>query len=585
MTDASGPVAAMEAPIRRWRAVLAGLMTVMALAIIDANIVNTSLPRIASDLGGMAEMAWAITAFLLATTVSAPLYGKLSDLYGRRPLMLAAIVIFLVGSMLCGTASSMPALILDRVVQGLGAGGLVTLVQATIGDLVAPAHRARYQTSFTTLFAVSSLVGPLLGRMMTTHLSWRWIFYVNVPIGGVALALLVTSLPRSAVGRRPTIDFIGAALITVATTAFLLAIGSGSPGASTIGLAATAIVGTLLFVVQERRAVEPILDLRLFTDRTFAIAVSTTVVMSFALLAALLLLPLYLQVVDRQTPLAAAMIVMPQMAGIVLSSVVGARLATHVGDVACLLTAGVVLQTLALWAAVAGITVGVPLWTFSLIALMLGAGMGIGMPNAITLVQNAVQHDQLGVATGAIAFFRSLGGAAGVAVSGMVVTTTLRVDLDRAGFGEIGRRRLIEDWMCWPVLIRPGRRSSCTPTGEPSWVTSCCVRWPSPWRWASSCCCRERRDPSPRRRPADLRARLTRQASGKTEGIDARHPARGPIPTDEQILPSIYNAVALAPRALQIRISADYLFSYGLCTSRSRRLKPQVVGDPCAVHH
>ncbi len=442
---AGGTIVPPGDPVRRWRVILAGLMTVMALAVIDSNIVNTSLPRIASDLGGMSRMAWAVTAFLLATTVSAPLYGKLSDLYGRRPLMIASIAIFLLGSVLCGSASSMLLLILYRAVQGLGAGGLVTLVQATIGDLVAPAHRARYQTLFTTVFALSSLIGPLLGGLLTTYFSWRWIFFINLPVGGLALGLLFTTLPVTSADRRPTIDILGAALLAIATTAFLMAIGTSSPHqglATTLALVAAAAVAALLFITQERRAAEPLLDLGLFANRTFTIAVAATVVMSFAMVAALLLFPLYLQVVNRQTPIQAAMIVTPQMAGIVLSSVIGARLASSVGDVGRLLTAGVMLETLGLWGAVAGTGLDLPLWAFSSIAFVLGSGMGIGMPSAVTIVQNAVRRDQLGVATGAISFFRSLGGAVGVALSGTVVTVILRHQLDRARLGDTGRRLL-----------------------------------------------------------------------------------------------------------------------------------------------
>ena len=441
MTAASATPIGGSAP--KLRLVLAGLMTVMALAVIDSNIVNTSLPRIVGDFGGMAQMAWAVTAFLLASTVSAPLYGKLSDLYGRRRLMTVSIGVFLAGSILCGVASSMLQLILCRAVQGLGAGGLVTMVQAIIGDLVAPAQRARYQTLFTTVFALSSLAGPLIGGALTTYLTWRWIFFINLPIGGVALALLMASLPASIVSRRPRIDLLGAGLLAVATTAFLMAVGSGVPHqdrAVGLALGAVAVVGFVLFIGQEQRAVEPILDLGLFANRTFTIGVCATVTMSFAMIAALLLLPLYLQVVDRRTPVEAAIIVTPQMIGIVLSSFVGARLATAVGDVARLLAVGVLLETLGLWGAVAATGYDAPLWMFSGIAFVLGMGMGIGMPNAVTIVQNAVRRDQLGVATGAISFFRSLGGAAGVALSGTVVTFVLRDRIGRARPGEVAQR-------------------------------------------------------------------------------------------------------------------------------------------------
>lgn len=425
-------------PPLKFRLALAGLMTVMALAVIEYNIVNTSLPRIVSDLGGMSRMAWAVTAFLLASTIAAPLYGKLSDLYGRRSLMVVSIGIFLLGSILSGVAASMTQLIAFRAVQGLGAGGLITLVQTSVGDLVAPARRAHYQTYFTTVFALSSLAGPLIGGALTTWFSWRWIFYFNVPIGVLALGLVLASLPSTHIERRPTIDLAGAFLLAVFTTALLTAFGSGGSGQAplvTLAFAAVAVTGFFLFLRQERRAAEPILDLALFENRTFSIGVIATATMSFGLIAALVLLPLYLQLVTGRSPIQAALIVTPQMLGIILISLVSARLTRVVGHLGRVLLVGIMLQTVALWGLVIVTGFALPVWIISVVALMLGMGMGIGMPNAVAIVQNAVGRHQLGVATGALSFFRSLGGAAGVTLSGGVVTFVLHRTLGAAPFG------------------------------------------------------------------------------------------------------------------------------------------------------
>jgi EmrB/QacA subfamily drug resistance transporter len=417
--------------------IFGGLMAVMALAVIETNIMNTSLPRIVTDLGGLSHLAWVVTAFLLASTIAAPLYGKLSDLYGRRRLMTISIVIFLMGSVLCGVAGSMGQLIVFRAVQGLGAGGLITLVQATIGDLVAPKDRARYKALFTVVFAISSLIGPLIGGALTTYFSWRWIFFVNLPFGAVALGLIRFSLPPLRVDRRPVIDFLGAALLVVTTTACLAAFNSltGEAASASVILGLIFAIGLFLLIKQERRAAEPILEIDLFGNRIFVIGACTTATMAFGLFAALLLLPLYLQLVVGQTPIAAAMIVTPQIVGMVLSSFAGARFANTIDRIPYLLIVGVLFQALGLWGLVIGTSLQLPIWAFSVIAFLLGAGMGLGMPNAVAIVQNAVGRTQMGVATGSLSFFRSLGGAAGVAISGGIVTLALRLALSRNHFG------------------------------------------------------------------------------------------------------------------------------------------------------
>jgi EmrB/QacA subfamily drug resistance transporter len=423
-SEAPAPIAADP----KFRMILAGVMTVMGLAVMDSNIVNTSLPRITTELGGGSRLTWVVTAFMLTSTIATPLYGKLSDMYGRRRLMLISIVIFLAGSALCGMAHSMWQLIGFRALQGLGAGGLVPIAQAIVGDVVAPRDRGRYQGLFTSVFATASLAGPLVGGALTTFVSWRWVFYVNLPLGSVALFLIMSSLPASTNTHRRAIDYAGAALLTVATTALLLvfSLGASSPRlAATLALVVLAIGGFRVFVWRERHAAEPILDLALFRRRTFTVGVGATAAMAFAMMAALVLLPLYLQLVLGRSPFQAAMIVTPQVVGMILSSFLGGRAVTVTGKIKPFLMAGVLLEAVALWGLFAGAALSLPGWSFSIAAFALGLGMGMGMPNATVVVQNSVGPEEMGAATGALGFIRSLGGAAGVALSGGVVTLVL----------------------------------------------------------------------------------------------------------------------------------------------------------------
>ena len=440
MSIASHPAA--QAPLTvegaKFRVVLGGLMTVMALAVMDSNIVNTSLPRITRELGGLSRLSWVVSAFLLTSTISTPLYGKLSDMYGRRRLITVSLAVFLAGSVLCGAAQSMTQLILFRALQGLGAGGLVVLAQAIIGDLVAPRERGRYQGLFVSVFAISSLAGPLIGGVLTTFLSWRWIFYVNLPLGALALGLIMAGLPAGVASLRRRIDYLGALMLTLATTSLLLLFSMASSfkrPAPLVALAAVAVAAGYGFLRRERQVAEPLFDLELYANRTFVVGAATTAGMAFALFAALVLLPLYLQLVLGQTPLQAALIVTPQVLGMVLSSFLGGRAVTATGRVKPLLFAGVLMQALALSGLAAAAAMTAPVWAFAGVAFVLGLGMGMGMPNATTAVQNAIRREQMGVATGALGFVRSLGGAAGVALTGGLVTLVLQLVLSREHLG------------------------------------------------------------------------------------------------------------------------------------------------------
>ncbi len=444
---------------RRLRIVFAGLMLAMIMASLDQSIVNTALPRMASDLGGLAHISWVVTTFMLASTVTTPLYGKLSDMYGRRRMFVVSISLFLATSLLCGAARTMVQLIAFRALQGLGAGGLLTLSQTVIGDLVSPRERGRYQGLFTAAFAVSSVAGPLIGGILTTTLSWRWVFFVNLPIGGVALALILIGLERTQPPTSHRIDYPGALLLAAATTILLLLLSSGGSmlpwrSASPIAIAAVAAGLFALFVRRELRAAEPIIQLRLFRIRSFATGVMASGTMSFAMLGTLVFLPLYFQLVLGLSPAAAGLMLLPQIGAMMLSSVAGGHLSSHFGRAKPFLVLGVGLEATALttFAILAYHGAGIPAFLGAL--AMLGLGMGIGMPNATVIVQNAVARHELGVATATMSFVRSLGGALGVALSGGVMAAHVGTGLARIGHG-LDLHALIEGGMLHIAALPP----------------------------------------------------------------------------------------------------------------------------------
>ncbi|MFC0408434.1 MDR family MFS transporter [Roseomonas elaeocarpi] len=409
---------------------LAGALLTMILAALDQNIVNTALPRIVGELGGGAHLSWVVTAFLLTSTATTPLYGKLSDMYGRKRLFYAAIGIFLIGSVLCGMAASMTQLIAFRALQGLGAGGLMTLAQTVIGDVVAPRDRGRYQGLFTGAFAVSSVAGPLVGGVLTSALSWRWVFYVNLPVGLAALVMLAIGLRHPPARRHRAIDYPGAALLAVGTATLLLLLswaGTVYPWASStiIWLATATVVLFVAFLFQERRAAEPIIGLHLFRSRIYVSGVTGSGMMVFAMMGTSVFLPLYFQLVLGMSPAAAGLMMLPQVVGMIFSSVVGGRLVSRSGRYKPFLLFGVgaeavALASLAVFARLDAIPV-----VFEVAMLILGLGMGVAMPNLTTAVQNAVDPREMGVATSSMSFLRSLGGALGVTLSGALMAAWL----------------------------------------------------------------------------------------------------------------------------------------------------------------
>ena len=417
-------------PARQLRLVMAGVLLAMALAALDQNIVNTTLPRMAADLGGMAHLSWVVTAFMLTSTTTTPLYGKLSDIYGRRMLFFVAIIVFLVGSMLCGAAQSMAEIIAFRALQGLGAGGLLVLAQAAIGDVVSPRERPRYQGLFTGTFALASVAGPLLGGFITSALSWRWVFYVNLPVGLLALVMIAVGLRSRPSGKARPVDYAGSALLTGATATLLLLLtwgGTEFPWLSlpSAGLLAITALTSALFIRQELRAPEPLIRLPLFRNQIFARGVAVGGMMAFAMLGSTVFLPLYFQLVLGMDPAVAGLMLLPQVLGMLFSSIIGGRIVARLGRNKPFLLAGLGLEAVALGSLAVFAYISVPAPAFLVSMGALGLGMGIGMPNLTTAVQNAVAYRELGAATGAMSFARSLGGALGVATSGTIMSARL----------------------------------------------------------------------------------------------------------------------------------------------------------------
>lgn len=410
--------------------VFAGLMMALTLASLDQNIVSTALPHIVMDLGGLMHLSWVVTAFMVASTATTPLYGKLSDIYGRKRLFYVAIIVFLIGSVLCGLSQTMLQLILFRALQGLGAGGLMTLSQTTIGDLIPPRERGRYQGLFGAVFAACSVAGPLLGGIITDALSWRWIFYVNLPVGAAALALIAIGLKHPNVREGHRIDYGGAGLLTAATVSLLLFLSWGgtqfswgSPIMLALITGAVALFG--LTFMQERRAPEPVLPPRLFHLRGFVIPVVVIGIQAMALFGSLVYLPLFFQLVMGASAAHAGLLMAPMMAGVILTSITGGRLVTRTGRYKIFPIIGLLLASASFLAIGLSAEKAIGVAPLVTALVVLGAGFGFVMPIMTMALQNAVPRKDLGAATSVSAFLRSLGGALGVALSGAVVTARL----------------------------------------------------------------------------------------------------------------------------------------------------------------
>ncbi len=439
----SAASSAVAAPVSRprVRVIFSGLMLVVLLAALDQTIVATALPTIVGDLGGLNRLAWVTSAFLLAQTAVTPLYGKFGDLYGRKRILQSAVVLFLAGSVLCGQAHSMTELIAFRAVQGLGAGGLIVLTQSVIGDIVPPRERGRYQGLFGAVFGVASVGGPLLGGVIVQAVSWRWIFYVNLPVGAVALAVLGATLPAAARRGRPSIDYVGASLLASGLSAIVLVTSLGGNtwawgSAQVVLVGALGVLLIVAFVLAERSAREPVLPLALLRDRVFAVAGSLSLIVGFALFGAVTFLPLYFQTVDLASPTSAGLRLVPMMAGVLTMSIVSGRVITRVGRYRAFPIIGTVLMTIGL-AMLSRLDVGTSGATAAVSLLVLGLGLGSVMQVLVLAVQNAVDYSLLGTATSGVTMMRGIGGSLGTAVFGAIFTTQLSSQLRGALSGRL----------------------------------------------------------------------------------------------------------------------------------------------------
>ncbi|MGA2455690.1 MAG: MDR family MFS transporter [Solirubrobacteraceae bacterium] len=433
MTEASTePSAELSIPVlshRRVLTIIGALMLGMFLAALDQTIVSTALPTIVADLHGASHLAWIVVAYLLTATVSTPIWGKLGDQYGRKFFFQAAIVIFLCGSALSGLSQSMTELIAFRAVQGLGGGGLMVGAQAIVGDVVSPRERGRYQGLFGAVFGVASVIGPLLGGVFVDQLSWHWIFYINLPVGAAALAVVAIQVPGNLRRVHHVIDYLGTAVLMFSASCLVLftSLGGttypwGSPTIITLGVAGAVLLG--IFALVERGATEPVLPLHLFSIRAFSVVSLVGFIVGFAMFGAITYLPVFFQIVHGESPTTSGLQLLPLLVGLIICSTGSGIVISKTGRYRVFPIAGTALITVALLL-ISQVGIGTSLIVAALYMFVLGVGLGCVMQVLVLVAQNAVPYAELGVATSGATFFRSIGGCFGAAIFGAIFSNVL----------------------------------------------------------------------------------------------------------------------------------------------------------------
>jgi EmrB/QacA subfamily drug resistance transporter len=430
------PAAAPTLNRRQVLPAFAGLLIAMLLGSLDQTIVATALPTIVRDLGGLDHLSWVVTAYLLGATVSMPLWGRASDLYGRKRLFQAAIAVFLAGSALSGLAGTLGQLIAFRALQGLGAGGLMTLAMAIVADIIPPRERGRYQGYIQMVFVLASVAGPLLGGVLVDNLSWRWVFYVNLPIGAIALTVITRFLHLPAERRPARIDYAGAALLAAALSCILLVTTWGGrdygwTSPELLGLAVTGLALLAAFVVRERRAPEPILPLRLFREPVFLIVAAALFLTTLAFFAAIVFVPVFLQIVTGASATRSGVLLLPLLLSATASTTVSGRVISRTGRYKVFPAAGLGLMAVGLLL-LSTMDTHTSRATVAAFLVVFGAGFGMVSQVLTLAIQNAVDRRDLGIATASANLFRSLGGAVGVAVFGAIFASGLDTSVPHA---------------------------------------------------------------------------------------------------------------------------------------------------------